>query len=195
MKTYTGKSVNGILFDETGDAELFDEAGQIRVDYLNLSTTNFVDGVVKTLDVNSATPIVFSFPTTMYPHSTPKSYVGFFDATRGVTPTGRFIENPIYGQTHIWRFQVSYANKASGNNGSLDLIMINPVSGFQYVMSFTLPSGKTNGILNILGITIANEQSIPPPEGYILQVSTSFTDSNLMVNIDSITRISIAVEL
>lgn len=175
-------------------AELRNEQGQVKVNYTGLSTTGFTAEVVKILDINAATPTLVSSPTTIFPYSTPNTYSGFFDSARGSSPTGRLIENPVEGQVHTWRFQIGYSAKGVSNNGSFDLILTNPVSGFQYVMPFTLPSGRTSGTLNNVAITIADEASIPSPNGYILQCRTSFTDANLAINSISITRISQAVE-
>ncbi len=195
MEKYTARSINGTLSDSIGNIVKKEEAGQVKINYTGLSSTNFVADVIKTLDINAATPVIVGSPTTTYPNSTPNAYVGIFDSARGITPTGRLIENPIDGQTHIWRIQVSYTNKAPGSNGSLDIILTNPVSGFQYVMAFTLPSGRTAGTLNLNAITIADGASIPSPEGYILQTQTSFTDATLTIGILSITRISSAIEI
>lgn len=171
------------------------EAGQVRINYTGLGLVGFVADVAQAFNINAATPTVAASPTTTYPTSTPNSYAGVFDATRGTTPTGRLIENPILGQTHTWRFQVEYAGKVAGNNGALDIILTNPVSGFQYTMSFTLPSGRTSGILNDIAITIADNASISSPNGYILQTKTSFTDATLEVNVTNITRVSHSIKL
>lgn len=171
------------------------EAGQVKINYTGLSVNNFNANVIKILDINSASASIVVSPTTTYPNSTPNNYSGIFATDRGISPTGRLIENPINGQVHSWRFQISYSNKGSTNNGSLDIILTNPISGFQYIMPFTLPSGRTTGTINNIAITIADNVSIPSPNGYILQAVTSFTDSNLTLNVDSITRISDAKEI
>lgn len=191
----TDKSTGDYIIATLEDIEaLKNEQGQVKVNYTGLSTVGFVAETLKTLDINGATPTIVSSPTTKFPFSTPNTYAGFFDSARGSSPTGRLIENPIDGQVHTWRFQISYINKGAGNNGSLDLILTNPVSGFQYVMPFTLPSGRTEGTLNNVAITIADGASIPAPNGYILQCRTSFSDANLTIDSISITRISQAVE-
>jgi hypothetical protein len=195
MKKYTANNLNGTVADSTGQIVKKIEAGQVKINYTGLSVTNFVSSVVKTFDINVATPVVVGSPTTTYPNSTPTNYSGVFSASRGSSPTGRLIENPIIGQLHTWRIQYSYSNKASGSNGAFDLIFTNPVSGFQFIMSNTFPSGRTNGVLNSIAITVADNESIPSPKGYILQAMTSFTDTDLTIEILSITRISNAIEL
>ena len=94
----------------------------------------------------------------------------------------------------MWRIQGSYSNKANGNTGVIELIIRNPVTGFQYYMTVNLPDGRTSGNFNLLGITIADPASIPAPNGYVLDVITSFSDTNLTVNIASITRFSDPIE-
>lgn len=173
----------------------YNEAGQVKVNFTGLTLTNFTADTIKTFDINSGVPTIVSSPTTTFPHSTIHSYSGVFDSTRGSSPTGRLIENPINGQKHVWRVQGSYSNKATGNNGALDLVLKNPVSGFSVTKSITLPSGRTSGLFDELIITIADQASIPSPNGYILQSSTSFSDANLSISITSITRFSDAKDI
>lgn len=171
------------------------EAGQVKVNYTDLTLTGFTRNTLRTFDINAATQTISASPTTKYPNSTPNNYAGFFDSSRGAGPTGRLIENPINGQTHFWRVQGSYSGKANGNTGVIELILRNPVSGFQYYMTVNLPDGRTSGNFNLLAITIADPASIPAPNGYVLDAITSFTDTNLQISIQSITRISNAIEL
>lgn len=173
------------------------EAGQVKVNYTGLNTVNFVAETPKQLNIGSATPTVVASPTTIYPASTPNNYTGVFDSARNggtTTYAGRLIENPINGQSHTFRIQGSYSNKASGNNGSLDIVLRNPVSGFISTRSITLPSGRTTGNFDEAIVVIADTASIPTPNGYILEVLYSFTDANLTINVTSITRFSSAIE-
>ena len=85
------------------------------------------------------------------------------DGTRGSSPNGRLIENPV--------------------------------SGFQIIKAITLPNGMASGNIYEEFITIADDASIPSPNGYILEVATSVTDADLTVQMESITRISFAVEM
>lgn len=176
-------------------ADAINESGQVKINYTGLVLVNFTANVEKNFDINAATPTIVGSPTTTYPKSTPNVYAGVFDSARGTTPVaGRLIENPINGQQHFWRIQGSYANKAGGNNGELQLLLKNPVSGFTYVFGITLPSGRTAGTFNCLFFSIADQASIPAPNGYIITSNTSFTDANLTVEITSITRTSTAFE-
>ncbi len=177
------------------DEEFSDnEAWQVKCNYwTTLSLTWFTDSVERIFDINSATATLSTAPTTTFPNSTPNNYAWVFDNTRGTTPTGRLIENPIQWQTHLWRFQMEFFGKAPWNNGSLNIIIENPISWFRYVMSTTLQSSTTSGTYNTIWLTIADNESIPSPRWYILKASTSFSDASLGVRITSITRTSVAV--
>jgi len=175
----------------------YNESGQVKVNYTGLTVNNFTANTYKPFNIISATHTVATSPTTTYPHSTPKNYAGVFDGARGNTPNGRLIENPVGGQTHAWRLQGSYSGKSSGGSGVelLYLRIKNPVSGFQIIKAITLPNGMASGNIYEEFITIADDASIPSPNGYILEVAASVTDAGLTVQMESITRISFAVEM
>lgn len=170
-------------------------AGQIKANYgTSLQLIGFTANVAQTFDINSATPSLSSSPTTTFPYSAPtKTYADMFDATRGTSPTGRLIENPIGGQFHVWRVQGGYANKAAAQVGSLKIRLRNPVSGFVYDQSVFLADGVTTDTFNVTLLCIADNVSIPAPNGYILDALSSFSDVDLTITITSITRISAAV--
>jgi hypothetical protein len=173
------------------------EAGQIKANYAAaaLRLVNFTAGVAKTFDLNAATATLSTSPTTTFPYSSPtRTYADMFDSTRGTTPTGRLVENPIGGQVHTWRVQGTYANKAAGNSVAVDITLRNPVSGFSYTGNFTAPIGTTSGAFNVLLVSIADSASIPAPNGYVLDCVTYTSDADLTVDVLSITRISNAVE-
>lgn len=173
------------------------ESGQVKVNYTGLTVNNFTANVYKAFNIISATTTVSGSPTTTYPYSTPKNYAGVFDGTRGTSPNGRLIENPIGGQVHAWRIQGSYSGKATSGSGVelLYLRIRNPVSGFQIIKGITLPNGIASAAVYEEIITIADDASIPAPNGYVLEVASSTTDAGLTVQIDNITRISYAVEM
>lgn len=179
-------------FDNT-----YNEAGQVKVSYTDFSVSDFTADTYKTFDIISAIPTVAASPTTTYPHSTTEDYSGVFDAARGDTPDGRLIENPVDGQVHTWRLQGSYSGKSTGGSGVelLYLRIKNPVSGFQITKTITLSNGSASGDIYEEFTTIADDASIPSPNGYILEVASSVTDVGLTVQMDSITRISFAVEM
>ena len=107
------------------------------------------------------------------------------------------IENPVGGQVHAWRIQGSYSGKATGGTGAelLFLRLRNPVSGFQITKSIVMPNGPASANVYEEILTIADDASIPSPNGYILEVATSVTEAALTIQIDNITRISYAVEI
>lgn len=173
------------------------EAGQVKINYTGLTLSNFTADVYKTFNIISATTNLSGSPTTTYPYSTPNTYAGVFDGTRGSTPNGRLIENPIGGQVHAWRIQGSYSGKTTGGSGVelLYLRLRNPVSGFQITKAIVMPNGLAATAVYEEIITIADDASIPSPNGYILEVASSVTDTGLTVQLDNITRISYAVEI
>ena len=175
----------------------YNEAGQVKVNYTGLTLSNFTANTYKTFNIISATTTVSASPTTTYPHSTPNNYAGVFDGTRGTSPNGRLIENPIGGQAHAWRIQGSYSGKTTGGSGVelLYLRLRNPVSGFQITKAIVMPNGLAATAVYEEIITIADDASIPSPNGYILEVASSVTDAGLTVQLDNITRISYAVEI
>jgi len=174
-----------------------DNHGNVKANFgTSLQLSNFTSGVAKTFDINAATVSMSSFPTTTYPFSAPsQTFAAMFDASRGTTPTGRLIENPIGGQFHLWRVQGSYANKASAQTGGLKIRLRNPVSGFVYDQNIFLANGITTDTFNVSLLCIADGASIPSPNGYILDSITTFSDANLTLTVTSITRISFAVEV
>lgn len=101
--------------------------------------------------------------------------------------TGRFIENPIAGQVHMWRVIVSYSGK---NNGSVAFVTINlsnpvPPSTFSIDQTAVAPNGVTSGNLVFYLVSVADPLSIG--SGYIIKIKS---DTALDATIDSITRIS-----
>ena len=58
-----------------------------------------------------------------------------------------------------------------------------------------MPNGPASANVYEEILTIADDASIPSPNGYILEVATSVTEAALTIQIDNITRISYAVEI
>ncbi|MDH5032987.1 hypothetical protein [Chryseobacterium cucumeris] len=101
--------------------------------------------------------------------------------------TGRFLENPIAGQVHMWRVIVSYANK---NNGSVAFVTVNlsnpvPPSTFSIDQTAVAPNGVTSGDLVFYLVSVADPLSIG--SGYLIKIKS---DTSLDATINSITRIS-----
>lgn len=172
------------------------DAWQIKANYwTSLQISNFTASTPKTFDIITASPSLSSYPTTTFPYSSPQqSYADMFDDTRGNTPTGRLIENPLWGQVHHWRIQGNYSNKWAAQQWSLKIRLRNPVSGFIYDSAIVMADWLTTDTFNVILICIADSASIPSPNWYILDAVTSFTDSDFTVAITSITRISFAIE-
>lgn len=170
-------------------------AGQIKANFgTTLALVNFVAATPKTFDIGAATATLSSSPTTTFPFSAPtQTFAAMFDIARGTTPTGRLIENPIGGQVHVWRIQGDYSGKASAQTGGLKIRLRNLVSGFNYDQNIFLASGITTDTFNVVLVSIADDVSIPAPNGYVLDAITTFNDTNLTVNITSITRISLGM--
>ena len=169
------------------------EAGQIRADYPDLSLIGFDDEVRQYFDIDSATPTVSS--VTKYPNSAEnKDYSDLFADNRSTgnpaSLIGKLIENPVDLSAQTWRIIGQYSNKAANANIGLEISLENPVSGFLISQTITLPSGITSGSFSALLTTIADSVSIPFPQGYVLSALTTVSDANLVISIDSITRIS-----
>jgi len=98
--------------------------------------------------------------------------------------TNRFLENPVDGQSHTWRVELTFSNPTS-QNVSLSAKLINPFSGFVNRASAVLPSGVADKIMLNL-ITIADSASIG--SGYLLIVECNV--ANIQLTLDSVTRIS-----
>lgn len=135
-----------------------------------------------------ATPLVFAAsPTTSWPETT----VPFPGVTANIytASTGKWRENEIYGQVHVWRL---IANIVPGNNssGSIKATFKNPDSGFEVTSIQFVPSGSS-GVGNLLTFyfyTIADAASLDPGRGYQLFMES---DSNCSVTVDSFTRVSL----
>lgn len=182
-------------FNEEGGAIPVNNAGQIKVNYNGLQISNVTANQQYVLPLHTATPTVVGAPTTIYPTGSATSYnPAMFVPGDNAPTTMRLRENNVQGQTHRWRIIGSYENKAQGNNGELQFLMVNPDSGFYVTDQITLPSDKTEGVFTIELMTIADNASLAAGRGYQLKAVTSFTDNNLVVKIDSITRISFSTE-
>lgn len=175
--------------------DIYNHAGQIKANYTGLQISNVTANQEYTMPLHTATPTISDAPTTIYPSGSATTYnPAMFIPGDNPPTTMRLRENNIPGQSHRWRIIGGYENKAQGNNGELQLILKNPDSGFSVTDQITLPSDKTSGIFTMELMTIADNASLAVGRGYQLIAQTSFTDNNLVVRVDSITRISFAVE-
>lgn len=135
-----------------------------------------------------ATPLVFAAsPTTSWPETT----VPFPGVTSNIyiSATGKWRENEIYGQVHIWRL-IANVTPGSNSSSSVKATFRNPDSGFEVTSIQFLPSGSS-GVGNLLTFyfyTIADAASLDPGRGYQLFLES---DSNSNALIDSFTRVSL----
>lgn len=165
--------------------------GQIRVNYTGLAVTGFEVDVAKDFPLETATPSVHAWPTTVWEsNNVTHAYdPDFFDHT-----THRLRENAEVGQSTLWRVNGTYAGKNLNNNGALDIQLYNPDSGFSTSQVITLPSGRTSGPFTTFMLTIADNASLAAGRGYKLRVITSFLDAGMVVNISNIVRSSRSIE-
>lgn len=177
-------------FDEFEIPAVRNNSGQIKVNYTGLSRSNVTQNTVYTMPINTATATVVASPTTTYPFNSPQDYSAMYNAA-----SQKLRENNIPGQVHRWRIQGNYSGKATGNNGQLQFRLRNLDSGFIVTSESTLPSGLSTGNFTYEFTTIADNDSLATGRGYILELVTSFTDANLVVNVTSILRDSEATEL
>lgn len=135
-----------------------------------------------------ATPLVFAAsPTTSWPETT----IPFPGVTSNIyiSATGKWRENEIYGQVHIWRL-IANVTPGSNSSSSVKATFRNPDSGFEVTSIQFLPSGSS-GVGNLLTFyfyTIADAASLDPGRGYQLFLES---DSNSNALIDSFTRVSL----
>ena len=61
-------------------------------------------------------------------------------------------------------------------------------------MLLTVPTGVTTGLFSAELTTIADSASLAVGKGYKLGITTSFTDNNMAITINSITRVSEAID-
>ena len=123
-------------------------------------------------------------PTTSWP----ETITSPVDSDIYLSTGGKFRENPINGQVHIWRIIIKLTAGAS-SSGSVMASLRNPDSGFQVTSVQLIPSGSSSGsILTFYFYTIADPFSLNPGKGYQL-----WMDANKVVNIEveSVTRVSL----
>lgn len=201
-------AVGTLIFNTTSGGFQFWDGELWRQFFVATSSTAGNDGVVKInsgsggsmpsyalspsgndygprFQVNYSTPLTFApFPTTSWPETvtivpdmTPEIYVG-----------GKFRENNIYGQVHLWRLVVNIT-ASSNSSGSIMAIMRNEDSGFEINSIQLVPSGSSGGnILTFYFYTIADANSLDPGRGYTLYLTAN---KSVTAQVDSFTRVSL----
>ncbi|MGE8432233.1 MULTISPECIES: hypothetical protein [Chryseobacterium] len=153
---------------------------------LNLSAAG--NGYGARQQVTYTTPLVFAAsPTTSWPETT----VPFPGVTANIytAATGKWRENEIYGQVHVWRL-IANVTPGSNSSGSVKATFKNPDSGFEINSIQLVPSGS-GGVGNLLTFyfyTIADPASLDPGRGYQLFMES---DISCGVVVDSFTRVSL----
>ncbi|AZB02396.1 hypothetical protein EG359_21575 [Chryseobacterium joostei] len=153
---------------------------------LNLSAAG--NGYGARQQVTYTTPLVFAAsPTTSWPETT----VPFPGVTANIytAATGKWRENEIYGQVHVWRL-IANITPGSNSSGSVKATFKNPDSGFEINSIQLVPSGS-GGVGNLLTFyfyTIADPASLDPGRGYQLFMES---DISCGVVVDSFTRVSL----
>lgn len=134
-----------------------------------------------------ATPLVFAAsPTTSWPETT----VPFPGVTSNIyiDATGKWRENEINGQVHVWRLIATVTPNAN-SSGSVKATFKNPDSLFEVNSIQLVPSGSGVGnILTFYFYTIADPASLAPGRGYQLFMEA---DLNCSVVVNSFTRVSL----
>lgn len=169
-------------------------SGQVKANYTGVTLSNFAVQTNKVFDLSAGTHTLSTAPTTTWPTAWPNPAGSVYDPDFYNSVTTRLRENNVSGQVSTWRIDGMFANKASGNNGALIVEIFNPDSGFTNTQVITLSSGITTGQWTVNLMTIADGASLPAGLGYRVRARTSFADTNLTVNINSIARISQATE-
>lgn len=131
------------------------------------------------------TPLTFApSPTTSWPETTPTPV----DSDIYLS-TGRFRENPINGQVHLWRLIVNITAGAS-STGAVMAIIKNATSGFEVNSIQVMPAGSTSGnLLTFYFYTIADPLSLSANQGYELWLDANKAGVN--AQIISFTRVSL----
>jgi hypothetical protein len=175
-------------------------------DYVSLTPKN---GVVKLNNVITNTVIldgtkfkiinqlgstfssVTSFPkniSNQYPAQDPINNYATFIPELYNSVDGKWLENPIDKQLHLWRVNVDYTKGGVQTNRELIFELFNSVSGFREQLAFTMPSGQafqTFEYFFLLG-TVADSNSIG--EGYEFFITPNGDD--VTINDLSISRFS-----
>lgn len=195
-----GNNTKLILPDDDGTFEyqILNE-GQVKINSSNgikPSKTNFISDDAKFFYYDQGTLDLSSSPTTQFPYNQTGLDSDIIDPI-----TFHFLENPVTGSVNIWRVDYTYSGKGGNSNLGISVGFMNPLSSFVQVISNTLPSGTTQSPLVDFGggdtriikeqailITIADNASIGT--GYKLFATSTQSDTNFTIEIDSVTRLN-----
>lgn len=174
------------------------QSGQVKVNYLNLKITGTTANTISYPRFRLSTYTISPKPVTKWPTKSVEEGINIYETgmyVMGLNESAdRLRENPIEGQVHRWRIIGSFTNKSSTNGGAMIFSLVNPDSTFSVTDTITLPTGVTTGLFSAELTTIADSASLAIGKGYKLGVTISFTDNNMAITIDSITRVSEAID-
>lgn len=139
-------------------------------------------------NVNYTTPL--SLYSTYWPENQAVSDANIVGTNGGNTT---YIENSIAGQVHTWRVIITYSGKNNGSNIFATIRLRNPVPPSTFTLQQTVicPTGTTTGVLSVIFISIADNLSLPAPNGtgngYVIDATA---DGPVTLTVNSVTRIS-----
>ena len=174
------------------------QSGQVKVNYLNLKVTGTTANTISYPSFRLSTYTTSPKPVTKWPTKSVEEGINIYETgmyVMGLNENAdRLRENPIEGQVHRWRIIGSFTNKSSTNGGAMVFSLVNPDSTFSVTDAITLPTGVTTGLFSAELTTIADSASLATGKGYKLGITASFTDNNMAITINSITRVSEAID-
>lgn len=174
------------------------QSGQVKVNYLNLKVTGTTANTISYPSFRLSTYTISPKPVTKWPTKSVEEGINIYETgmyVMGLNENAdRLRENPIEGQVHRWRIIGSFTNKSSTNGGAMVFSLVNPDSTFSVTDAITLPTDVTTGLFSAELTTIADSASLATGKGYKLGITTSFTDNNMVITINSITRVSEAID-
>lgn len=174
------------------------QSGQVKVNYLNLKITGTTANTISYPSFRLSTYTTSPKPITRWPSKSIEEGINLYETgmyVMGINESAdRLRENPVEGQVHRWRIIGSFTNKGSTNSGAMIFSLANPNSTFSVTDTITLPTGVTSSLFSAELTTVADSASLAVGRGYRLGITTSFTDNNMAITIDSITRVSEAID-
>lgn len=174
------------------------QSGQVKVNYLNLKIAGTTANTISYPNFRLSTYTISPKPVTKWPTKSVEEGINIYETgmyVMGLNENAdRLRENPVEGQVHRWRIIGSFANKSTANGGAMVFSLVNPDSTFSVTDTITLPADVITGLFSVEFTTIADSTSLAVGKGYKLGVTTSFTDNNMIITINSITRVSEAID-
>lgn len=174
------------------------QSGQVKVNYLNLKIAGTTANTISYPNFRLSTYTISPKPVTKWPTKSVEEGINIYETgmyVMGLNENAdRLRENPVEGQVHRWRIIGSFANKSTANGGTMVFSLVNPDSTFSVTDTIALPADVITGLFSVEFTTIADSTSLAVGKGYKLGVTTSFTDNNMIITINSITRVSEAID-